>query len=220
MENDPAEIHEWLIRCHVAGLPTVTHANSRPGCQVVLDAIQEAQAVKFRPDMRHRIDHAYNITTAQLMRAKALGVAVQFFTPQIYYYGDSHLEIQGMDRARHITPTGTAKRLGVSWGFHNDPPGTPQLPWVGAWATVHRKTMESETTFGPEHCVPVADALRAMTIEAAYQLHLDSEIGSIEFGKKADFCVLEADPLEIDPMELKDIPVWGTVFSGRPNPAG
>ena len=58
-----------------------------------------------------------------------------------------------------------------------------------------------------------------MTIEAAYQLHLDYEIGSIEVGKKADFWVLEADPLEIDPMELKDIPVWGTIFAGEPNPA-
>jgi hypothetical protein len=58
-----------------------------------------------------------------------------------------------------------------------------------------------------------------MTIEAAYQLHLYYEIGSIEFGKKADFCVLEADPLEIDSMELKDIPVWGTIFPGELNPA-
>jgi hypothetical protein len=169
--------------------------------------------------MRHRIDHAYNITASQLQRAKALGITVQFFTPQIYYYGGAHLKLEGPDRARHITPTGTAKRLGVSWGFHNDPPGTPQLPWVGAWATVHRRTLESDTVLGPEHCVSVADALWAMTIEAAYQLHLDSEIGSIAFGKQADFCVLEVDPTEIDPMELRDIPVWGTVFSGIPDPA-
>jgi predicted amidohydrolase YtcJ len=58
-----------------------------------------------------------------------------------------------------------------------------------------------------------------MTIEAAYQMHLDAEIGSVAFGKKADFCVLEADPLEIDPMGLKDIPVWGTVFGGALNPS-
>ena len=47
---------------------------------------------------------------------------------------------------------------------------------------------------------------------------MDHEVGSIEFGKKADFCVLEADPLTIDPDELKDMPVWGTVFEGSPNP--
>ncbi len=58
-----------------------------------------------------------------------------------------------------------------------------------------------------------------MTIETACQLHLDHEIGSIAFGKRADFCVLEADPLEIDPMELKNIPVWETAFGDEPNPA-
>jgi predicted amidohydrolase YtcJ len=217
MQGDPEEITARIIRLHEAGLSTVTHANSRPGCQVVLDAVREAQSRRYRPDMRHRIDHAYNITEAQLRLAKELGVTVQFFSTQIHYYGDAHLELQGPSRAHHLTPIGTAKRLGVSWGFHNDPLGTPQLPWTAAWTAIHRMT-ESGAVLGPDHRVTVEDALRAMTIEAAFQLHLDHEIGSIELGKKADFCVLEADPLEIDPMELKDIPVWGTVFGGDPNP--
>jgi len=219
MQGDPEQITDQIIRFHDAGLSTITHANSRPGCQVVLDAVRQAQSRHYRPDMRHRMDHAYNITEYQLRLARELGMTVQFFTTQIYYYGDDHLKLQGPDRAHQITPTGTAKRLGVPWGFHNDPPGTPQLPWVAAWATVHRMTAESGTILGPNQRVPVEDVLRAMTIEAAYQLHLDREIGSIAFGKKADFCVLEADPLEIDPMELKDIPVWGTIFGGEPNPA-
>ncbi|MGD8521251.1 MAG: amidohydrolase [Desulfobacterales bacterium] len=219
MQGDPQEISDIIVRLHAEGIPTVTHANSRPGCQVVLDAVREAQSRNYRPDIRHRIDHAYNITEAQLRSAKELGVGVQFFSTQIYYYGDAHLKLQGLNRAHHITPIGTANRIGVSWGFHNDPPGTPQLPWIGAWTVVHRKTEESGMILGPEQRVTVEDALRAMTIEAAYQLHLDHEIGSIEFGKKADFCVLEADPLEIDPEELKDIPVWGTIFAGQPNPA-
>jgi predicted amidohydrolase YtcJ len=219
MQGDPEEITDQIIRLHAAGLSTITHANSRPGCQVVLDAVREAQTRQYRPDMRHRIDHAYNITEYQLRLARELGVAVQFFSTQIYYYGDAHLKLQGPNRAHQITPIGTAKRLGVSWGFHNDPPGTPQLPWIAAWTAVHRLTQETGTILGSNQRVTVEDALRAMTIEAAYQIHMDREVGSIEFGKKADFCVLEADPLEIDPMELKDIPVWGTVFAGEPNPA-
>lgn len=215
---DPEQQKERIVELHTAGLSTITHSNSRPAIQAVLDGIEMAQVSKYRPDMRHRIDHCYNITEAQLRRAKDLGVGVQFFTPQIYYYGDAHIKIQGPTRANCITPTGTAKRLDVSWGFHNDPPGTPQLPWVGAWSTVQRRT-ESGAVLGPDQRVNVEDVLRVMTIEHAYQLHLDREIGSIEFGKKADFCVLEADPLEIDPDELKDIPVWGTVFGGEPHPA-
>ncbi len=219
MAYNPEEIKFFIIKLHEAGIQTITHTNTAAAFQYVLDAVKEAQGVCYRPDMRHRADHCYTITAAQLRQAKALGVAVSFFPPQIYYYGDTHLRLLGPDRANNITPIGTANRLGVSWTFHNDPPGTPQLPWTGAWTAVHRKIMGSGTVLGPQQRISVADALRAMTIEAAYQLHLNNEIGSIEFGKKADFCVLEADPLEIDPLELKDIPVWGTVFGGELNPA-
>jgi hypothetical protein len=218
MQQEPKEIAALIIRLHEEGIPTITHTNTAAAFQVVLDAVKEAQTRRYRPDMRHRADHCYTITEAQLRLARELGVCVSFYTTQIYYYGDSHLTLQGPDRAHRITPTGTAERLGVSWTFHNDPPGAPQLPWIGAWATANRQTMESGTVLGPQQRVPVASVLRAMTIEAAYQLHLNQEIGSIEFGKKADFCVLEADPLAIDPQGLKDIPVWGTVFGGEVNP--
>lgn len=214
MQYPAEEIHRYILELHALGIDTVTHTNSNLGVQTVLDAVEEAQHRHFRPDMRHRVDHCYTITTAQLQRAKRLGVGVQFFTPQIYYYGDNHVRILGLDRAENIVPVGTAERLGVSWGFHCDPPGTPPLLWLGAWATTQRQTL-SGRVLGPGQCVSVEVTLRAMTLEAAWQMRMDNELGSIEFGKKADFCVLEADPLEVSPQELKDMPVWGTVMEGR-----
>jgi predicted amidohydrolase YtcJ len=68
---------------------------------------------------------------------------------------------------------------------------------------------------GAAERITVEQALRAITLGAAWTLKLDGEIGSIECGKRADFCVLEEDPLAIDPMRLKDLRVWGTVLSGR-----
>lgn len=216
------KISHILPLFYAAGNTTVCDAalGSAFGCQIVLDAVNEAQSLCCRPDIRHRMDHCHSITEAQLRKAKALGVNVQFFTPQLYYYGDTHTRLLGPDRARHLTPVGTAKRIGVSWGFHNDPPGTPQLPWVGAYAIVNRLTCETKTLLGPEHRVTIGEALRAMTIEAAFQMHMDHEIGSIEAGKKADFCVLEKDPLKMAPEEIKDMPVWGIVFGGVPMKAG
>ena len=64
-----------------------------------------------------------------------------------------------------------------------------------------------------------ADALRAVTLGAAWTLKLDGEIGSIECGKRADFCVLEDDPTEVGAERLKDVRVWGTVQGGRVFPA-
>jgi len=61
----------------------------------------------------------------------------------------------------------------------------------------------------------VPQALHAITLGAAWTLKLDDELGSIECGKRADFCVLEDDPLTVDPAALKDVRIWGTVLSGR-----
>ena len=72
----------------------------------------------------------------------------------------------------------------------------------------------------PEERLTVEQAMRAITVDAAYVLGMEHEIGSIRAGKKADFTVLEADPFETPPEDLKDIPVWGTVFEGEPAPLG
>ena len=71
---------------------------------------------------------------------------------------------------------------------------------------------------GPEQRVSVEDALRAVTLEAAYSWRKENDLGSIAPGKLANFSVLEQDPLAIDPLLLKDVPIWGTVFEGKKYP--
>ncbi|NCF32005.1 MAG: amidohydrolase family protein, partial [Proteobacteria bacterium] len=66
----------------------------------------------------------------------------------------------------------------------------------------------------PEERVPVHAALRAMTIDAAWQCHSDHEVGSLEVGKYADFVVLEEDPLSKEPEKLSQIDVLETWVGG------
>ena len=94
------------------------------------------------------------------------------------------------------------------------PTVTPLGPLFTAWCAVNRKTA-SGRTLGEQEKISVADALRTITLGAAYTLRLDAEVGSIEVGKKADFAVLEDDPLAVPPEELKDVRVWGVVQGGR-----
>ena len=218
-QGDPQEIREAIIKFHQVGMQTITHTNSALACQVVIDAIEEAQALCSRPDIRHRMEHCYGITEAQLRKCSTLNISVQFFSSQIYYYGDNHLEVQGLNRGGHqLLPIKTADRLGVSWGMHVDPPGTPQLPWVAMWAAVTRESLQGKT-IGLNQAVSRESVLRAFTLEHAWQHHLDHEIGSIELGKKANFCVLEEDPLTIPIDQFKNMPVWGTISEGVPHKA-
>jgi len=95
---------------------------------------------------------------------------------------------------------------------------TPLGPLFTAWCAANRVTA-SGRVLGTTERISVPDALRTITLGAAWTLKLDGEVGSIECGKRADFAVLQDDPLEIGAANLKDVRVWGTVQDGRVFPA-
>jgi predicted amidohydrolase YtcJ len=109
----------------------------------------------------------------------------------------------------------SALDAGVPLALHSDAPITPLAPLFTAWCAVNRVT-PSGRVLGAAERLSVAEVLHAVTLGAAYTLKLDHEIGSIECGKRADFCVLHEDPLALPPLALKDVKVWGTVLSGTP----
>ena len=98
-------------------------------------------------------------------------------------------------------------------------PVTPMGPLFTAWCAVNRLTASGRVQ-GEYERIDVAQALHAITLGPAYTLKLDGEVGSIETGKHADFAVLEQDPFEVGPTDLRDIPVWGVVQGGRVFEAG
>ncbi|MFA6357911.1 MAG: amidohydrolase family protein [Candidatus Omnitrophota bacterium] len=90
----------------------------------------------------------------------------------------------------------------------------PASPLTLVWCAVNRLTMSGKVA-GTEEKISVKDALKTITINAAFVLRKEKEIGSIAVGKLADFTVLQQDPLAVDPKQLKDIHVWGNVFEGK-----
>jgi predicted amidohydrolase YtcJ len=85
------------------------------------------------------------------------------------------------------------------------------------WCAVNRVTPKGRV-LGESRRISAEDALRAVTLGSAYLLGLDSELGSIETGKWADFTVLAENPLTVDPTHIRDIQVWGTVLAGVKQP--
>jgi predicted amidohydrolase YtcJ len=111
---------------------------------------------------------------------------------------------------------GTLKRHQIPFALHSDYTMAPALPLNSAWVAATRENEAGEVV-GPHEIVPLEDALRAITIDAAYVLGLEHEIGTLRAGKRADFTVLEQDPFEVGAAGLKDIEIWGTVFGGVPH---
>jgi len=205
---------------HRAGLTVHTHCNGDQATEVFVSAVEKVLAESPRPDHRHTVQHCQLTTKAQYKRMAALGMCANIFSNHIFYWGDQHRDITvGPERARGMDACATALREGVSFSIHSDAPITPLGHLHTAWCAVNRLTASGQV-LGEEECISVMDALHAITLGAAWQLKLDHDMGSIESGKLADFAVLEEDPLEIDPVKLKDIAVWGTVLGGVPQPAG
>ncbi|MGH7066302.1 MAG: amidohydrolase [Acetobacteraceae bacterium] len=216
----PMELPGFVEAFHRAGFQIHIHVNGDEASELALDTIETSLAAAPRWDHRHTLQHCQMAPESQFRRMAALGVSVNLFANHIFYWGDAHRrETMGPWRANRMDAVGTAHRLGVPYAIHSDSPVTPLGPLFTAWCAVNRRTAEG-VVLGEQERIPVADALRAITLGAAWTLKLDHEIGSIECGKRADFAVLEDDPLLAAPEALKDTRVWGTVLGGRIFPAG
>ena len=215
----PEHLSELLHLALEAGVQVHTNTNGDQATQLVLEKLAPALQAHPNPDHRFTLQHCQLADAAQFRLAAKLGMCVNLFANHHYYWGDEHYNLTvGPDRATRMNACRTALDSGVPMAIHSDAPVTPLGPLFTAWAAVNRITASGRVQ-GEEERIGVSEALYAITMGAAFTLHLDGEIGSIETGKKADFAVLEADPTACDPMELKDIPVWGTVQGGRIFPA-
>ncbi len=212
---EPDKIQPMLEAYHGAGFQVHVHTNGDQATETTLDAIEGALCNFPHSDPRFTLQHCQMAHEAHFRRMARLGVCANLFANHLFYWGDQHYELtMGPERAERMDAAGTAKRLGVPFAIHSDAPITPLAPLFTAWCAVNRTTV-SGRVLGEAEKISVEDALFAITLGAAYTLKLDTEIGSIETGKRADFVILNDDPLSVDPSELKDVPVWGTVLGGR-----
>ena len=213
--RDREDLLTMVDEAHRAGKQIAIHGNGDAAIDDILFAFEEAQRKTPRSDCRHRIEHCQTAREHQLDKIVALGVTPSFFVQHTFFWGDRHEAIfLGPERAHRISPLKSASDRGIRYTIHNDSPVTPTNPLFCVWSAVNRLS-RSGKCMGEAQRVDVHQALRSITIDAAWQNFEEEEKGSIEVGKLADFVVLGADPLEVDPLEIKDIPVLETITSGE-----
>ncbi|MBY6410089.1 amidohydrolase [Rhodococcus sp. BP-252] len=195
----------WPLACHVMG---------DNGIDTILDVYDSVLTRHPRPDHRLRLEHVGAIRDDQIARAVSLGVTCSLFVDQIHYWGDVLVDgLFGPEHGSRWMPAGSAVRAGMRVSLHNDPPVTPEEPLRNIAVAVTRTTPNGHVS-GPEQRLTVEQAIRAQTIDAAWQLFSENEIGSIEVGKYADFVVLSADPRTVPPEDIADLDVRATYLAG------
>jgi predicted amidohydrolase YtcJ len=197
------------------GWPMACHVHGDAGVDTILDVYQEALRRWPRPDHRLRLEHVGAIRPDQLQRAADLGVTCSIFVDQIHYWGDIIVDdLFGPERGSRWMPAGSAVATGMRISLHNDPPVTPEEPLRNISVAVTR-TAPSGRVLAPEERLTVEQAIRAQTIDAAWQLFADDVVGSLEVGKYADLVVLSADPRTVPPERIADLDIRATYLAGR-----
>jgi predicted amidohydrolase YtcJ len=194
------------------------HCTGDLGLELALDVLQKLQEEKPRFNHRFTIEHFGVSNLEQVRRIKDLGAIVSANVYYVHELGEAYWQKSiGYERASQMARLGSLERAGIPFALHSDFTMAPAMPLNSAWVAVNR-VGESGAVLCSEERISVDAAMRAITIDAAYIIGMENEIGSIRAGKKADFTVLEQDPWEVDPMQLRNIPIWGTVFEGTPFP--
>jgi predicted amidohydrolase YtcJ len=212
----PVEVTtEWARAFWKAGYQLHAHTNGDASATALIDMVRTLQREMPRSDHRTTLEHFAYSTEDQSRQMQALGMVVSANPYYHYILSDIYArEWLGPDRAGQMVRLGSLERLGVPFALHSDCPMAPLQPLRLAAAAVNRVTINGNAT-GPEERVSLEAALRAITIDAAWVMGWEEEIGSIRAGKRADFTVLEADPYRVGAKGLAEIGIWGTVFEGE-----
>ncbi|MEL6206107.1 MAG: amidohydrolase [Pseudomonadota bacterium] len=197
--------------CYANGMQIMVHANGEGASDMLIAALDEAQAIHGTPDLRPVLIHGQFLREDQLDAYKRLGVFLSLFPMHTFYWGDWHRDhTVGPVAAGNISPTGWARQRGMMFGSHHDAPVAFPDSMRILSATVTRRTRSGDI-LGPAQRVDVMTALKALTIWPAWQHFEEDSKGSIEVGKIADFVILSDDPEAVDPETLAEIDVLATI---------
>lgn len=170
---------------------------------------------------RNALTHLQMVTPDQIMRMKLQNV-LAVVNPYWFYkesgYHEVELHYLGEARAEREYPLQSLIASGVRVSMASDYPITPvPNPLLGIQTGVTRSNLagDPESRLSPNECASVEDLIRAATLAAAYQVKAESEMGSIEAGKVANYIVLDKDITSCPPLEIAKSHVLETWVRGK-----
>ncbi|MES2585996.1 MAG: amidohydrolase family protein [Pseudomonadota bacterium] len=193
------------------------HSNGDKSIEQTLNVFSKLVKKPSDAKSRLRIEHFTVPTEAQIDKAAKLGVVPGFTIGHTDYWGEAfHDHLLGPERADRIDPSATMIKKGMHFAYHSDSPVSPIHPLKYAsegasrlWQVAPQKVLNANEK------VSINNALKAITIDAAYQLKMDDKIGSLEAGKYADFAIVNQNPMKTDAYKIRDIEVNETWVNGR-----
>ena len=220
------ELNTLVADAQASGFQVAVHAAGDRALEQAQNAI--ANALKGTQNtLHHRIDHNSTIRPDLINRYSEIGIV-----PVVFGSYPTCIRTTGETRFKYILPDEFGEwdwpwralldaNPGIKTAWHSDFPAFEMNTSIHMWSLVTRKAFAEDGSI----CEPpdwlaagaldIKEVLPIMTINSAYALNKDAELGSLESGKLADMIILSDDPMAIVPDELKDIKVLMTMINGK-----
>lgn len=220
---EPQAIENMIHTGHRLGWQMSAHVTGDAGVDAVLDAVEASQEqLPEEDDLRFTLIHAYFANPETAERAARLGVGID--TQPAWYYkdGDALAGILEDERFAQFIGLGEWQEAGAKvaintdhmYGFEPNTSLNPYNPFLTMYTAITRRT-EGGKVYNPDQQVSREDALRMMTINAAWMSFEEDEKGSIEVGKLGDLAILSDDLMTVDEETIPEIQALLTVVGGE-----
>lgn len=210
----PEVVNKALKAVFDKGIQVFAHANGDAAIDMIIDAARLA-SVRADQDRRTVIIHSQCMRPDQLPKYAELGFSPSFFTMHTFFWGDEHMTNLGLERASFISPMKSAIGKGLICSNHTDFSVCPMDPMRVMWSAVTRRSRSGQI-IGPDERVDRWTSLKALTINAAWQIREESLKGTLTPGKLADLVILDGNPLTVEADKILDIQVVETLKEGKP----
>lgn len=215
--TEPDALKAAMIKARDCGLQVATHAIGDRGNRIVLDAYQQVLGAYAHSDHRWRIEHAQVVSLDDITRFKTLGVIASMqptHATSDMPWAEQRLGATRLDGAyawQRFLAAGVRLPLG------SDFPVEQVDPRLGLYAAVSRQDLAGHPPGGwlPGQRLSALQALRGFTAEAAWAGFAEQQVGTLSPGRRADFVLLDADPLTVAVRALADLKVLSTWVDGR-----
>ncbi len=206
-------IQQMVKRVYDLGLPLTFHANGDAAIDMFLRAHEYASEGE---NNKHNVTiiHSQFMHPEQLDKYALYNIRPSFYTLHTYYFAEAHLANRGRKQTEYLSPMRDAIDRGLMPTNHTDFVVAPLDQMFMLWSAVNRVSRNGEVIGAAQRVTPM-EALKAMTINVAYQYEEENLKGSLEPGKLADLVVLDGNPLTVEPMKIKDIKVVETIKEGK-----
>ncbi|MDF2189054.1 amidohydrolase [Paraflavitalea sp. CAU 1676] len=207
--------YQALKKIFEQGMQAHVHCNGDAAIDEGLNLMDTLRREGLRTsDMRCVLVHSQVARPDQVPRFKELGIMPSWFPTHTYLWGDWHLHsVLGRPRAQHISPLKQGLDNGIRFTIHHDAPVTPPDLLTAVYSAVNRTT-RTGIVLGADQRITPYEALKAITINAAWQWGEEKEKGTLRKGKRADLVILDRNPLKVEPALIKDIKVMETIKDG------